>query len=368
MNIKHLEHIVNAPIVLRENRVWRFYTGGKMIEDLNGIYNADDGYFPEDWIGSTVQADNPDEYYREGEGISTVDSGLPEPVPLNVLFDEYPLEMLGDAHIKKFGTNPAMLVKLLDTSVRLPIHAHPHKNFAREHLNLRFGKTEAWCILGTRPNVSDPYILLGFKEPMNTDRLKTVLDKQDIDQLLNSMHRLRIKAGDVIYIKGGVPHCIGEGTFMVELQEPSDINIFLERSCAGFKIKEEDSYLGLDKELALKGIDLTCYSQEDLIGEYFIRPTVLRQEAASTEYRLIGYDTTECFAASRIEVEGHMSDSTDNRYAILVVSKGEGKIVHRKGETTVGQGSRLFIPACIGEFEYVTLNQLTVMKCLPAVS
>jgi mannose-6-phosphate isomerase len=365
-DMKHLKHLVQAPILLGENRVWRFYTGGMMIEDLNGVYGADDGYFPEDWVGSTVQADNPDEYYREGEGISAVDDGFSEPVPLNVIFDEYPLEMLGDAHIKSFGTNPALLVKLLDTSIRLLVHAHPHKTFAREHLNLRFGKTEAWCILGTRPAIRDPYILLGFKESMTEERLQSILDNQDIGMLLDSMHRLPIKAGDVVYVRGGVPHGIGEGTFMVELQEPSDLNIFLERSCGGFKIKEEDAYLGLPKELALSGIDTTCYTREEIQEKFIIQPTVVRREGESIEYRLLGYDVTESFAASRLEIAGHMSDTTHDRYSIVIILNGEGKIAHTHGEKKIGRGNRLFIPAGIGDYEYVTTNRLTVMKCMPA--
>lgn len=366
--MKHLRNVVNAPIPLDENRVWRFYLGGKMIEDLNGVYGADDSNFPEDWIGSTVQADNPDEYYREGEGISVFRGGFPAPISLNEIFDEFPLEMLGDAHIKKFGTNPALLVKLLDTSIRLLVHAHPHKSFAQEHLNLRFGKTEAWYILDIRPDISDPYILFGFKETMDPERLITILDNQDIDTLLNSMHRMPIKAGDVIYVRGGIPHGIGEGTFMVELQEPSDINVFLERSCGGFKIREDEAYLGLEKKLALQAIDMTKYTHDEVIENFFIQPKALRQEGDSIEYQLLGYDVTDCFSATRLEIEGHMSDTTNDRYSIMIVLNGEGKIIHQNGETPIGRGRRLFMPAGIGEYEYVTTNHLKIVKCLPALA
>ncbi len=364
--MKHLKKIVNAPILLEENRVWRFYSGGKMIDELNGLYGAEDSNFPEDWVGSTVQADNPDEYYRKDEGVSVIRGKLAKPVTLNMVFEEYPLEMLGDDHIKQFGTNPALLVKLLDTSIRLLVHAHPHKSFAREHLQVRFGKTEAWCILNTRSEIEEPYILLGFKKDMNTERLKDILDNQHIDELLENMHRIPIKAGDVIYVPGGVPHGIGEGTFMVELQEPSDLAIFLERSCGGFKIKEEDSYLGLEKDLTLTAIDTTQYSMQQVREKFFIEPEKLRQEGESIEYTLLGYDTTECFAATRLEVDSHMGDVTNDRYSILIVLHGEGKILHRNGETIIGRGNRLFIPAGIGEYEYVTTNHLTIIKCLPA--
>ena len=56
-------------MLLPQNRIWRTYSGGKVLDQLAGIEPAQDGHFPEDWIGSTTQAINPG---RESitEGIS----------------------------------------------------------------------------------------------------------------------------------------------------------------------------------------------------------------------------------------------------------------------------------------------------------
>ena len=59
------------PLKTKHNRCWRCYLGGKLIDVMYGNKNPADGYFPEDWLASTVVAVNPD---REGkpefEGLS----------------------------------------------------------------------------------------------------------------------------------------------------------------------------------------------------------------------------------------------------------------------------------------------------------
>jgi mannose-6-phosphate isomerase len=52
---------------LLPNRVWRTYSGGLMLDRMEGRAAPADGAFPEDWIGSTVRAINPNrEHITEG--------------------------------------------------------------------------------------------------------------------------------------------------------------------------------------------------------------------------------------------------------------------------------------------------------------
>jgi mannose-6-phosphate isomerase class I len=49
--------------------------------------------------------------------------------------------------VARYGADPALLVKILDTGERLVVHFHPDRDFAARHLGSRYGKTEAWIIL-----------------------------------------------------------------------------------------------------------------------------------------------------------------------------------------------------------------------------
>ena len=58
------------PIKMLENRVWRIYLGGMLLDELRGKKGSD-GYFPEDWLASVVQANNPPhENQPDREGLS----------------------------------------------------------------------------------------------------------------------------------------------------------------------------------------------------------------------------------------------------------------------------------------------------------
>ncbi|MDE3056502.1 MAG: hypothetical protein KGJ59_00910 [Bacteroidota bacterium] len=365
MDVK-LKSLAQTPLLLEPNRVWRFYEGGKMIERFQGNSAGADSLYPEEWVGSTVQAVNPGEHYKTGEGLAVISRGLPEPVPLKSLTEQFPEEMLGAAHVKTYGTNSALLVKLLDSAIRLLIHAHPTKAFALEHLNSCFGKTEAWFVLSTRPEVDDPYVLIAFREEIGRKRYRELLDKQDVKEMMRIMHRVSVRAGDVVYVKAGLPHAIGEGTFMVELQEPTDFSILLERSCAGFTLREDESFLGLDPSLTLSVIDHRVYSEKEVQDELVIKPKRLRKQGESAEYQLLGYDTTECFAGHRLEVRGELGDATYGRFSILIVLDGEGKLQHRGGEIPLRRGTEIFLPASIGEHVFQTATQMTIFKSMPA--
>jgi mannose-6-phosphate isomerase len=364
--MKTLEEIIRGPIHLAPNRVWRMYAGGGMLGRFQGDPNAVDTEFPEEWVGSTVQASNPGPHYREGEGLALIAEGLPDPVSLKSLLERFPEALLGPDHVRAFGSNAALLAKLLDAAVRLIIHAHPTKEFALRHLGSCFGKTEAWFVFGTRPEVEDPYVLIAFKEEVSRERYRTMLDRQDIDAMIRVMHRVPVRPGDVVYVRAGLPHAIGEGVLLVELQEPTDYSIILERICATYTFREDESFLGLDPSLVLSVLNHRVYTSDEIRRELVIHPRVIRREGESTETELLGYDTTECFAGRRLDILGEYSDTTGGRYALLIVLRGSGVLAHAGGEIPLHQGIELFLPACAGSHIFRSAGGMSVFKCLPA--
>jgi mannose-6-phosphate isomerase len=359
--------VSTSPILLLPNRVWRFYTGGMMIDRFKGEPSVRDTHYPEEWVGSLVQAVNPQPHYKQGEGLQlvTVDRqtvGLKEAIEAN------PEGMLGGEHVRVYGTDAALLVKLLDASIRLVLHAHPTKEFAKQHLNSCFGKTEAWFILETRPDVEEPCVYDSFKDEVSPRRWRELIDRQDVKEMMRLVHKIPVKPGDVVYVKAGLPHAIGAGVFMVELQEPTDFALIYERECAGFAFEPKDCFMGLDADLALSNTIHRVYSWEEVQRELLIKPKEIRREGKSTEVQLLGYNTTECFAGHRLTVVESLSDDTRDRFCILIVLDGEGVLVHENGELKVRRGHEIFLPAAVGKHLFKTApeKKMTIMKCLPA--
>ena len=208
------------PARLAPTRVYRFYRGGALIARLRG-HVEEDGEFPEDWVGSVTRASNPGRLDSD-EGLSHLADGRRP----RYAIEEDPQAWLGAGHVERFGTTTGVLVKLLDAAERLPVHAHPDRRFARERLGSQFGKTEAWIVLATREPTADLWV--GLRADVEPSRYRKRIERQDVEHLLGSLNRLQVSAGDVVYLPGGVPHAIGAGVFMAELQEPTDYSIVCE--------------------------------------------------------------------------------------------------------------------------------------------
>ena len=43
--------------------------------------------------------------------------------------------------------------------------------------------------------------------------------------MLDCLHKFEVNKGDTFLIEGGIPHAIGAGCFLVEVQEPTDYTI-----------------------------------------------------------------------------------------------------------------------------------------------
>ncbi len=353
------------PLKMDENRVWRIYLGGKLLDEFRGK-QGQDGYFPEDWLASVVQANNPArEDKPEREGLSRVCLADGQTAYLKDLIDADPRGFLGQEHIDNFGVNFGVLTKFLDSAERLPIQVHPDKEAARELFNSDYGKTEAWYILGGRIiDGQEPYILLGFKEDVTKEQLKELFDKQDIKGMEALMHKVPVKAGEVYIITGGTPHAIGPGCFLLEIQEPTDYTISLEKcNTLGEKLPDFLCHQGIGFEKMFDCFHYTRHSLEDLLDEFKLKEKKLSQDDNHSYAQVISYDTTSCFMLNRLRVKSDYSRKCLNRPYALAVTAGQGKIAG----IDVKCGDCLFVPANAQDFNIHCEGgqALEVLECLP---
>ncbi|MBD0329580.1 MAG: class I mannose-6-phosphate isomerase [Thermoleophilia bacterium] len=307
------------PLRLQPARVYRFYRGGTLIARLRG-HDEPDGEFPEDWLGSVVPASNPGRDDAE-EGLSRLADGR----LLRDAIAADPDAWLGGEHVERFGTSTGLLVKLLDAAERLPVHAHPGRAFARTRFGSPFGKTEAWIVLATRGPEAGVWV--GLREEVARERYHQWIERQDTDALLGSLNRLPVSTGDVVYVPAGVPHAIGAGVFMAELQEPTDYLILCEWE--GFPIRPEDAHLGIGWEAALSALDLRAH--EPVLG----LP-----------------DQARAFFWADEEPE------PPGRFAVLLVLAGEGEVAGEQARA----GDAFAVPAAADDLGVA--GELRVLRCL----
>ena len=289
---------------LNPNRVRRTYLGGGRIDAFCGVSaDVSDGVpRPEDWLASTVQAFNGSAEI-DGEGLGRLEDG----------------RLVKDAA----GSLP-ILVKLLDSDERLVIQAHPTVPCAKRLFNSSVGKTECWYFLpGTAP---DACVYLGFKPGVTRQMWREAFEAQE--GLLDMLHRIPVKAGDFVFVDGGVPHAIGGGCFMVELQEPSDLMVVAERfTPSGRRIPDAKMHGGVGWEKMFDVYEYDGRTFEETCAKYVSRP------AASTCESICGPSLTDKFSMWRIAGGGSVEIPRSAGVAVVTGPGGEvNGLAVRKGD------------------------------------
>jgi mannose-6-phosphate isomerase len=299
---------------------------------------------PEEWIGSVTTR-----FGEAEQGLSKLSDGTLLKDAIKNNSDEW----LGADHVKNFGLSTEILIKLLDPDQRLPVHYHPNKSFAKQHLGLDHGKTEAWIILEAPAGSG---VGLGFKEVQNKEDLLKLVRSQDSAALLASLRRAEVSVGDAILVPAGVAHAIDAGIFLLELQEPTDLSALLEWE--GFAVDGiKDGHLGLGFETvtdALKLDPLTDSEFESLIARNALTGGALR---SILPLKADGY-----FRAHLAPQSGEFEAG----FAIALVLNGSGSVTFANAPAMeITQGDALVIPHAAGNY---SMSGANVIVCRPPLA
>ena len=328
---------------------------------------------PEDWLASTTTAFN-GTLEIEGEGLGRLEDG----------------RLVKDV----VGTLP-ILVKLLDSDERLVIQAHPTVPCAKRLFNSPVGKTECWYFLpGTAP---DACVYLGFKPGITRaaweeavragleDSRQPTADSRNVEKskcrsacrtshvacpnpatdvrqrvppaatkagaincappaLLSFLHRIPVAAGDFVFVDGGMPHAIGGGCFMIELQEPSDLMVVAERvTPSGRRIPDAKMHGGIGWEKMFDVYEYEGRTFEETCARYVKKCSQMSNDYKSplstneNVVQVFGPDLTDKFAMWRVAGGGILSLPRDR--AVAVVTEGVGEV----NGLAVKKGDRLLI-------------------------
>lgn len=328
-------------MLLPANQFPHFYQGGRRIERLREAPARVEN-LPEDWVASTTTR-----FGEPARGLSV----LPDGRLLRAVIAADPMTWLGPAHVRAFGAELDLLVKLLDAGQRLIVHAHPDRAFAARHLGCRHGKTEAWIVL--QAEGPDPLVYLGFREPVKAQTMQRWVAEQNVDAMLAALNPVPVAAGDAILVPAGLPHAIGAGALIVELQEPTDFSVVLEWK--GFDLDGlAEGHLGLGYDVALQCVDRSRWTTDRLAG--------LRGPAddGSARVSLLPAAADPFFRAERIRGGAELQASV----AVLVVTAGRGLLRANHGAVLpLRSGQTAIVPFAAGPT--VIEGPVELIRCLP---
>jgi len=329
-----------TPVWLPANQPMQFYAGGASIVALRGDGNARLDHGPEDWVASTTTR-----FGQPTDGLTRLDDGQ----WLRDAVRAKPENWLGRAHATAFGGDPAVLVKLLDAGQRLPVHCHPSNDFARKHMDSHFGKTEAWIVVGAPDDGGTVHV--GFTEDVSAATVADWVAEQDTSAMLSALNTATVRPGDTVFVPAGLPHAIGAGVFIVELQQPTDLSVTLEWK--DFLADEAGGHLGFGYEVVLGCVDRSGWDAARL--EQIVR----RANDAGPVTDLLGPDAAAFFRAQRIRGGA----SLDASFSVFVVLEGSGTVSTEHGSVTVQKGDTYVFPHSAGE---ATVDgDVVAIRCLP---
>ena len=357
-----LDHIYSLP----PNRVRRNYHGGFYLDVFDGIPDPDDGDFPEDWLASTTPASNPGMQEITNEGLATVLNQKGQTFVLKTLLEKNWDFFLGQSHYENHGAKLGFLAKLLDSSIRLHVQAHPTAEFARRWLSSRWGKMETYVILGVRPGV-DGYIRLGFQRPPSLDEWKRIVYEQDISAMDSCFDKIPVHPGEIWQVPGGFPHAIGEGLLVLEVMEPTDLVVRCEFQREGIAVPPEARFVGMTPEQAFDMFDYSSRSISEIRQKCCLLPKLLLREHDLSLEQIIGKEQTDCFCVYRTKITQSSELSSFAKITVCVVAKGTGEINVNGQVMKLKPGVRFLLPAGVQTKRYTPEpgEELEILSCTP---
>ena len=351
------------PLRLPYHPLYRFYEGGSQTRAFRGLPNRPDDWWSEDWVGSCTVANNtgPD---GQPQGLSTVDVPDAGAVTLSGLVEAEPAAMLGEPFAAHWGPITGLLVKLLSPAGQVPLHAHPNRAWARQHLDSPFGKTECWVLLATPGNGREPaYAGVGFQEGISRAWFAEAVRRHENAAIRATLHRQDVAPGQVYVAHAGVPHFLGPGISFIEIQEPSD-HIVIPETDGG---DDAGATMGLGWDEALDMIDYRGDDRDSTFARARQVETLLREHHGSREIRLVNPDVLEFFDATRLDVDDELPVE-DGRFSIDIVTSGDGVVEGDFGAEPVQAGETLAFAASLGHRYRAGATALRVVRCMgPAV-
>ncbi len=358
--------MMHPPLIpLLPNRVRRNYRGGFLLDQLQSEPAPRDGDRPENWLASTVRAVNPGLDPVPDEGLSRVQIPSSGNIGLQELFHAAPDYYFGPSHVGRLGPQLGFLAKLLDSSMRLHVQAHPTAAFAREHLHSPWGKLETYVILAVR-DPATAYIRLGFQRPPSPEQWRRIVLEQDISAMDACFDPIPVKVGQVWLVPGGLPHAIGEGVLMLEVMEPSDLVVRCEFEREGVIVPPAARFMQTDIDLALQIFDYTPLSVAEVEAKYKITP----RSISPAEELLIGPEQTNRFSITRITTDISTSLPSPGHLRLGVVAGGQGTLMVDDSSLCLKQGVCFLLAASapVGTLTPSSGEPVQILFCSPGQS
>ncbi len=287
--------------------------GGTRIAEFKGIESQGD-HVGESWELSPMPGHE-----------SEVADGPFKGKTLPEMLHEHGREIMGEKLYERYGDHFPLLIKFIDSTQDLSIQVHPDDELAAKRHN-SLGKTEMWYSVLPTPTA---YLYAGFNRGMTPETFRSMVADSTI---VDALTKYYTKPGDVFFLPAGRVHAIGEGNFVLEIQEASDITYRI------YDYNRRDAQGNLRQLHVDESVDAINYNDKT--------QEVKNVTAKPGEQALV--EDCPYFTTTLVNVDGEFFLPLAKRqsFTLLIATKGSLVVVDSEGrETSLPQGQTLLVPA-----------------------
>ena len=127
--------------------------------------------------------------------------------------------LVGEAGFRLLGPRFPLIVKLIDAAEWLSLQVHPSDDLAAELYGAgTLGKTEAWLVLDADPGAE---LITGPGADLSEVELRVAVAAGTLGR--DDCEVRPAIPGDTLLVEASTLHAIGAGTFVYEIEQPSDL-------------------------------------------------------------------------------------------------------------------------------------------------
>lgn len=259
---------------------------------------------------------------------SVIADGPDRGLRLDELLAREGARLLGRRNYARFGNAFPLLVKFIDAQRDLSIQVHPNDALAAELHGAPNGKTEMWYVVSAD---ADARLKVGFRKEVGPEAYEAAVMNHTIADLLAEY---RVHSGDLFYLPAGRVHAIGAGSFLVEIQQPSDITY---RIYDYGRLDADGKPRELHTELAKRAIDFSV--QSDYRTAY--------EPAQDCPVPLVrcAYFTATLFDLTRPQ---QLDFAALDSFVVVICTEGEGMLRDDAGDCMpIRRGETVLVPASV---------------------
>ena len=253
---------------------------------------------------------------RDGDE-SIVENGALRGRSLRSVIDEYGEKIVGS--LSPHEPFP-LLVKLIDAGDDLSVQVHPNNDYAKKFEN-SLGKSEMWYVLDAEDGAE---IICGLKHHANLCEIEEAIRS---NTLLDLMRSIKVRRGECYYIPAGLPHAIGRGVLVAEIQQNCDLT---------YRLYD----YGRGRELHIKKAldNLKYFSDEEIDSARFYHADTNKSDSLLADCEFF-----------RAEILGSGKLSTQKKMRHLLCVDGKGEIVVNEERYPISKGDSYVLPAALDE-------------------